>query len=401
MFNFLKSNCNIYLELNKICLNLLAVFFFVALLFLSPKVNASYFVDSYTWFPEYCYLNHYSSTECKNIVSNYDLVKRRIKSVDTNYVDKTAVLDFFSISPSFDVSNKLIKHDFFSSYEVKPYVEFDYNSFKKDYNNSLFLCSKSDGCQFLKEINFFWNDDGSAGEVILSDYESCSDNEPIYLRPPSRYIDLSELNDYFVDVPSLNVGFDVDGTLIYVEPAIWKLISTHAADNASDAMKIVCSDGLDYLNIPKNWSLDIIDLHKKRNDKIYFITARHGSDSEVSILKSYLKKIYNFDSESDFEVFFTSGKAFKYKYISELGINTYYGDLDTDIEYSVKAGAQPIRILNALERNSKDCHAFRDPSSRNYCPGVYGEVVLKDSDAILNRDRWNEIAYRFSSKQNE
>ncbi|HMM61192.1 MAG TPA: HAD family acid phosphatase, partial [Candidatus Rifleibacterium sp.] len=108
-----------------------------------------------------------------------------------------------------------------------------------------------------------------------------------------------------------------------------------------------------------------IEMHKKRGDKIYFITARPEVKGEI--LTGLLHREFKLEGQPA-AIF--SGRTSKGVFIKKHGISLYYGDSDSDISEAHEVGVRAIRFL-------------RSPISTNktkYNPGMHGEVVLRDSE---------------------
>lgn len=172
-------------------------------------------------------------------------------------------------------------------------------------------------------------------------------------------------------VYSTTVGFDVDDTVLLSSPGFHYAFTNTDGHNGSNryGKKPLKSDAFwrdmngffDKFSMPKKIAKKVIAMHKRRGDKIIFVTARPASRNEI--LSSILKRTFGVG-----DVIF-AGEIKKDLFIRRKGIKVFYGDADSDIRAAHDAGIRGIRIL-------------RSPSSTNgwgYNPGKYGEAVLENS----------------------
>ncbi|MCC7430614.1 acid phosphatase AphA, partial [bacterium] len=129
------------------------------------------------------------------------------------------------------------------------------------------------------------------------------------------------------------------------------------------------NNGLDAYSIPKESARQVIEIHKKRGDSIYFITARPKTVTET--VTELLAKTFGIENPN--KAIFTDhkkGENTKIKPLTDNKIEIYYGDSDSDIEAAIAAKARPIRIMRAGNSTNK-------PMPQN---GKFGEEVLVNSE---------------------
>ena len=173
----------------------------------------------------------------------------------------------------------------------------------------------------------------------------------------------------------VSVGFDVDDTVLFSSPGFYYAFSNTDGPNGTNKYgpKPLSSDlfwkdmscDFDRFSMPKEAARDIIEMHKKRGDKIYFITARPEVKGEI--LTGLLHREFKLEGQPA-AIF--SGRTSKGVFIKKHGISLYYGDSDSDISEAHEVGVRAIRFL-------------RSPISTNktkYNPGMHGEVVVRDSE---------------------
>lgn len=171
------------------------------------------------------------------------------------------------------------------------------------------------------------------------------------------------------------VGFDVDDTVLFSSPGFYYAFSNTDGPNGTNKYgpKPLSSDefwkdqscDFDRFSMPKEAARHVIEMHRKRGDRIYFITARPEVKGEI--LTSLLHREFKLEGQPN-AIF--SGKTSKAVFIKKHGISLFYGDSDSDISEAHDAGIRAIRFL-------------RSPISTNksrYNPGKHGEIVLQDSE---------------------
>ena len=187
-------------------------------------------------------------------------------------------------------------------------------------------------------------------------------------------INVSEIRNSLPSRP-ISVGFDVDDTVLFSSPGFYYgKANTDGPNNTNKyGKKFIQSDrfwsdmnsNFDRFSIPKHSAKAIIDMHKERGDKVYFITAR--PKTKVEILTKILNRTFGLKNRHP--VIF-SGKITKGRYIRQKNIRLFYGDSDSDIREAHDVGVRAIRFM-------------RSPLSTNlwkYNPGKYGESVLENSE---------------------
>lgn len=171
------------------------------------------------------------------------------------------------------------------------------------------------------------------------------------------------------------VGFDVDDTVLFSSPGFYYAFSNTDGPNGTNKYgpKPLSSDlfwkdmscDFDRFSMPKESAKHVIEMHRMRGDKVYFITARPAAKGEI--LTRLLHREFKLEGQPD--VIFT-GLTNKSVFIKKHDISLFYGDSDSDITDAYEAGIRAIRFL-------------RSPISTNktrYNPGKHGEVVLQDSE---------------------
>ncbi|NIO48979.1 MAG: acid phosphatase AphA [Candidatus Aminicenantes bacterium] len=187
------------------------------------------------------------------------------------------------------------------------------------------------------------------------------------------WVTLKDIARSLENQPPMNVGFDIDDTVLFSSPGYYygrqKYSPGNKAFTIMEEFWNEMNNGLDKFSIPKECARKLIELHKKRGDSIYFITARTKTKTE-SVTELLVK---TFKLENPQKVIFTGfslGENLKIKPIKENKIKIFYGDADSDIEAALEAGIRAIRIMRAVNSTNKSM-----PQN-----GSFGEEVLVNSE---------------------
>lgn len=160
---------------------------------------------------------------------------------------------------------------------------------------------------------------------------------------------------------AINVGFDVDDTLLFSTPAFLKA-TEEGAPEYSEEWWVTVNNSDEGNSVIKKVAEKILNEHKAKGDGIFAITARRSKGGDG--LRNFLNKTFGIKKEN---VYFTNKKAEK---IRELNIKIFYGDSDSDITAAQDVGVEGIRILRSLKSSYKE----------KYNPGEYGEKIIPDSE---------------------
>lgn len=159
----------------------------------------------------------------------------------------------------------------------------------------------------------------------------------------------------------INVGFDVDDTILFSTPAFEKGFKSGEKPFSEKFWEIVNGSDRQYSIVKKKTEQIIQELQSKGNT-VYVITARQPYNGDQ--LKNFLSERLGIKKENIF--FAPTGKA---ELMRQLNLKLFYGDSDSDISDALSAGAQGMRIQRSEKSSYKD----------KYHPGSLGEEIVPDS----------------------
>ena len=199
---------------------------------------------------------------------------------------------------------------------------------------------------------------------------SCSH---VALKDSIRWVTVEDIARSLESEPQMNIGFDIDDTLLFSSPGYY--YGQNKYSPGSEAYLIMeefwneMNNGLDRFSLPKECGRKLIELHKKRGDSIYFVSARMKTKTEqvTELLAG------TFGLKNPNRVIFTGSKLAenpKIRPIREYKIRIYYGDSDIDITAAQAVGIRAIRIIRAGNSTNKPL-----PKA-----GRLGEEVLVNSE---------------------
>lgn len=193
-------------------------------------------------------------------------------------------------------------------------------------------------------------------------------------RQPIHWVSVEQIAASLKSKPAMNVGFDIDDTLLFSSPAFFHGKQVFSP-NSNDYLKNPefwekVSNGWDKFSIPKKSARELIAMHLKRGDHLYFITGRPRPASGNEEVTEILQKDFNIPVKQMSPVIFSGpDHGAKTSYIKDNDIKLYYGDSDGDILDARAAGADVVRVLRPL-------NSTNHPMPHN---GSLGEKVLVNS----------------------
>ena len=193
------------------------------------------------------------------------------------------------------------------------------------------------------------------------------------VHPETKWLTVEQLAKELQGKAPMSVGFDIDDTVLFSSPGFYywgkrfEKVDQNYFNNYDFWHAI--NNGSDEYNMPKKIGKKLIDFHKKRGDRIIFITARWKTkvESVTKLLKD------TFSLSLDKPVIFTGSKVrkklSKLPHILNNDIKIFYGDADNDILCAQEAKIRGIRVMRAPNSDDQPLPLV----------GGLGEEVLRDS----------------------
>ena len=173
---------------------------------------------------------------------------------------------------------------------------------------------------------------------------------------PIHWVSVAQIENSLAGRPPMAVGFDIDDTVLFSSPGFWRGKKTFSPESEDYLKNPVfwekMNNGWDEFSIPKEVARQLIDMHVRRGDAIFFVTGRSPTKTET-VSKTLAD---NFHTKS--------------QWLQDKNIRIFYGDSDNDITAARDVGARGIRILRASNSTYKPL-----PQA-----GAFGEEVIVNSE---------------------
>ena len=228
--------------------------------------------------------------------------------------------------------------------------------------------SKADQTQYLTQVATLWGKDNKPITLERPEVKQCAENQPIQIGQWPTYQEFDHYRQAYNKkyLQTTAVGFDIDDTVLFSSPGFYHLRTFENLKPGNPQFWQEINNGEDEYNPPKQIAQQLLTMHEKKGDKIYFITKRAKTETET--LSKILQEVFNLQSLIE-PVVFTDLKD-KTSFIEERGIQVYYGDADADMLEAKAAGAEPVRVMRGHASSAQT------PNMN----GAFGETVILDSD---------------------
>ena len=192
---------------------------------------------------------------------------------------------------------------------------------------------------------------------------------------PIHWVSVAQIENSLTGRPPMAVGFDIDDTVLFSSPGFWRGKKTYSPDSEdylkNPAFWEKMNNGWDEFSIPKEVGRQLIAMHIKRGDSIYFVTGR--SQTKTETVSKTLQDDFLIPAANMNPVIFAGdkpGQNTKTQWLQAKQIKVFYGDSDNDITAAHDVCARGIRVLRA--------------SNSTYRPlpmaGKFGEEVIVNSE---------------------
>ncbi|WP_340611046.1 acid phosphatase AphA [Xenorhabdus bharatensis] len=194
-------------------------------------------------------------------------------------------------------------------------------------------------------------------------------------RQAVHWVSVEQIEKSLQNKPPMSVGFDIDDTVLFSSPGFYRG-QLEYSPNENSYLKNPefwekMNNEWDKFSMPKQVGIDLVQMHLKRGDDIYFITGRTKTKTET--VTKYLQEDLHIPADKMNAVIFAGddpGKNNKISWMGDHNLKIYYGDADADIAAARELNIRGIRILRA--------------SNSSYQPlpkaGKFGEEVVINSE---------------------
>ncbi|MCC8379691.1 acid phosphatase AphA [Xenorhabdus sp. PB30.3] len=194
-------------------------------------------------------------------------------------------------------------------------------------------------------------------------------------RQAVHWVSVEQIEKSLQSKPPMSVGFDIDDTVLFSSPGFYRgQLEYSPNDNSylkNPEFWEKMNNEWDKFSMPKQVGIDLVHMHLKRGDDIYFITGRTRTKTET--VTKYLQEDLHIPADKMNAVIFAGDdpdKNNKISWMRDHNLKIYYGDADTDIAAARELNIRGIRILRA--------------SNSSYQPlpkaGKFGEEVVINSE---------------------
>jgi len=192
---------------------------------------------------------------------------------------------------------------------------------------------------------------------------------------PVHWVSVAQIENSLVGRPPIAVGFDIDDTVLFSSPGFYRG-QKEFSPGKEDYLKNPkfwekMNNGWDDFSMPKEVAKQLIDMHLKRGDSIYFVTGR--SQTKTETVTKTLQDDFQIPQDKVNPVIFAGdkpGQNTKTQWLKDKQIKIFYGDSDGDITAAQAVSARGIRVLRASNSSYKPL-----PQA-----GVFGEEVVVTSE---------------------
>ncbi len=214
-----------------------------------------------------------------------------------------------------------------------------------------------------------------ANEFMLEQVESGVTSADLTPRHAVHWVSVKQIERSLEGQPPMAVGFDVDDTIIFSSPGFYRGKLEYSPNNENYLKKTEFWEKMNNewnkFSMPKKIGIELVQMHIKRGDDIYFITGR--TETKIESITQHIQKGLHIPEDKMHTVIFAGdepNKNDKVSWIKKHKLKIYYGDADADIIAARELNIRGIRILRA--------------SNSSYQPlpkaGRFGEEVVIKSD---------------------
>lgn len=190
-----------------------------------------------------------------------------------------------------------------------------------------------------------------------------------------HWISVEQIEESLKGQPPMAVGFDIDDTVLFSSPGFYRGKLEYSPNDFSylktPEFWEKMNNEWDKFSMPKKSGMDLVQMHLKRGDTVYFITGRSKTKTET--VTKYVQEGLRIPADKMNPVIFAGdeeGQNNKVSWMRDHKLKIYYGDADADIAAARELNIRGIRVLRA--------------SNSSYQPlpkaGQFGEEVVINSE---------------------
>ena len=192
---------------------------------------------------------------------------------------------------------------------------------------------------------------------------------------PIKWVSVAEIEKSLEGQAPMAVGFDIDDTVLCSSPGFYRGKLEYSPNDFSYLKNPEFWEKMnnewDKFSMPKQVGIDLVQMHLKRGDTVYFITGRTQTKTET--VTKYVQEGLNIPADKMQPVIFAGdqpGANNKVSWMRDHKLKIYYGDADADIAAADELNIRGIRILRAANSSYQPL-----PKA-----GQFGEEVVINSE---------------------
>ncbi|ELX8379089.1 acid phosphatase AphA [Providencia vermicola] len=192
---------------------------------------------------------------------------------------------------------------------------------------------------------------------------------------PIHWVSVEQIKNSLEGQAPMAVGFDIDDTVLFSSPGFYRGKLEYSPNDFSYLKNIEFWEKMnnewDKFSMPKKVGIDLVQMHLKRGDTVYFITGRTKTKTET--VTKYVQEGLKIPEDKMNPVIFAGdepGQNNKVSWMRDHKLKIYYGDADADIAAARELNIRGIRILRAANSSYQPL-----PKA-----GQFGEEVVINSE---------------------
>lgn len=169
---------------------------------------------------------------------------------------------------------------------------------------------------------------------------------------PVHWVSIQQIEQSLAGQPPMAVGFDIDDTVMFSSSGFYRGKLEYSPNDYSYLKNAEFWEKMnnewDKFSMPKKVGIELVHMHLKRGDNVYFITGRTKTKTET--VTQYLQQGLAIPADKMNPVIFAGDDASKNNKVSWMRdhqLKIYYGDADADIAAAHELNIRGIRILRA------------------------------------------------------